>query len=138
LGIIVEKKIKEEDILPGWLHMSRKLEMQENGKMGYTILTQYNESDFYKEMDERNELESLTKFDDEFNKWNENRIERIKCSFEHDYLWDEDKRNEMLYGFYKDDFVNHGDDYNNYDEDQEDEEFEDFYTYKNKYNDDLN
>lgn len=136
-GVLVNKK-KEEDFRPGWLYMSRKLEMQENGKMAYVTMKQYNESEFYKENDENSDFEVFINFNDDFNKWNENRIERIKCTFEYDYLWDEDKRNEMLYGLYKEDLVKHGDVYDDYDEDQEDEEFGDFYSYKKKYNDDLN
>jgi hypothetical protein len=72
-----------------------------------------------------------------FDEWNKNRIERIKLSFEYDYLWDEDKRNEMIYGFYKDDLDVYEDN-NDSNNDEIDEDYDDMFCYKKKYNDDIN
>lgn len=73
-----------------------------------------------------------------FDEWNRQRIERIKASYDYNYVWDENKRNEMLYGISKEEYINNlddnsGDEGDDYDDDNNDT----YYKGKKKYNDDL-
>jgi len=113
---------KEENKKLCALHVSRTPEIKYSG-----------ENDYEQVLDVNYIKNSKKHFDE----WNKNRIERIKLSFEYDYLWDEDKRNEMIYGFYKDDLDVYEDN-NDSNNDEIDEDYDDMFCYKKKYNDDIN
>jgi hypothetical protein len=74
------------------------------------------------------ELKKMREIEKSFNEWNERRIERLKESYDYNYIWDEDKRNAMLYCIYTDGLDDYGDD----DYSDDNEMVDDYY-----YNDDL-
>lgn len=102
-------KNNEKTLKNGWLSLSK----------GQDISKLYK-----KEAELRNKRESMKALSE----LSKQRIEEIKASYEYNYIWNEEKRNEMLYGITKDELNN--DDYS----DDQDNQYEDDdnYNYYNK------
>lgn len=122
----------------GWLKLSTEKQKKIDGSFSTKIVKTYNNQDISEYYRKESEMKIKNDNKKAFDEWNRQRIERIKASYDYNYVWDENKRNEMLYGISKEEYINNLDD-NSGDEgdDYVDDNNDTHYKGKKKYNDDL-